>query len=66
VPEPEPDQFLIRVRACGVCRTDLHLLDGDLPNPKPAVIPGHEVVRGERTGTGCSGVKGCASGELSN
>ena len=44
VPEPGPDQLLIRVRACGVCRTDLHVVDGDLPDPKPGVVPGHEVV----------------------
>jgi propanol-preferring alcohol dehydrogenase len=44
IPEPGPDQLLIQVRACGVCRTDLHVVDGELPNPKPAVIPGHEVV----------------------
>ena len=53
VPEPEPGQLLIRVRACGVCRTDLHVVDGELPNPKPAVVPGHEVVGiVEITGTG--------------
>lgn len=44
VPEPGPGQLLIRVRACGVCRTDLHVVDGELPDPKPGVIPGHEVV----------------------
>src|SRR5262245_4976157 len=44
VPEPGPDQLLIRVRACGVCRTDLHVVDGELPHPKPNVVPGHEVV----------------------
>ncbi|MBO0700065.1 MAG: zinc-dependent alcohol dehydrogenase family protein, partial [Zavarzinella sp.] len=44
IPEPGPDQLLIRVRACGVCRTDLHVVDGDLAHPKPAVVPGHEVV----------------------
>jgi propanol-preferring alcohol dehydrogenase len=46
VPKPEPsaDQLLIRVRACGVCRTDLHVVDGDLAHPKPSVVPGHEVV----------------------
>jgi alcohol dehydrogenase, propanol-preferring len=44
IPEPGADQLLIRVRACGVCRTDLHVVDGDLTDPKPAVIPGHEVV----------------------
>lgn len=46
VPEPHPNdqQVLIRVTACGVCRTDLHLLDGELPNPTLPVIPGHEIV----------------------
>jgi len=44
IPDPGPDQLLIRVRACGVCRTDLHVVDGELPNPKANVIPGHEVV----------------------
>jgi len=43
-PEPGPSQVLIRVHACGVCRTDLHLVDGDLPDPKVPVIPGHEIV----------------------
>jgi propanol-preferring alcohol dehydrogenase len=37
-------QVLIKVAACGVCRTDLHVVDGDLPNPKRHVVPGHEVV----------------------
>jgi alcohol dehydrogenase, propanol-preferring len=44
VPEPGPDQVLIKVRACGVCRTDLHVVDGELPDPKLLVIPGHEIV----------------------
>jgi len=43
-PTPGPRQVLLRVRACGVCRTDLHLVDGELPDPKLPVIPGHEVV----------------------
>ena len=43
-PEPGAGQVLIEVRACGVCRTDLHLVDGDLPDPKVPVIPGHEIV----------------------
>jgi len=43
-PEPGPDQLLIRVHACGICRTDLHVVDGELPNPKLPLIPGHEVV----------------------
>jgi propanol-preferring alcohol dehydrogenase len=42
-PEPGPDQLLIRVHACGVCRTDLHVVDGDLSNPKLPLVPGHEV-----------------------
>src|ERR671919_1389761 len=37
-------QVLIRVRACGVCRTDLHVVDGELPDPKLPLIPGHQVV----------------------
>ena len=41
---PGEQQLLIDVRACGVCRTDLHVIDGDLAHPKVPVIPGHEVV----------------------
>ena len=41
---PQPGQILIAVRACGVCRTDLHILDGELPWPDHPVVPGHEVV----------------------
>lgn len=44
VPRPGPGQLLLRVHACGVCRTDLHIVDGDLPMRKCAVIPGHEIV----------------------
>ncbi len=43
-PEPEPGQVLIRVHACGVCRTDLHVVDGDLPPVREAIVPGHETV----------------------
>jgi propanol-preferring alcohol dehydrogenase len=43
-PQPEPHQLLIRVLACGVCRTDLHLVDGELPSARLPVIPGHEIV----------------------
>src|SRR3989442_6485011 len=43
-PEPGPGQILIQVKACGVCRTDLHIADGDLPSPKLPVILGHEIV----------------------
>jgi alcohol dehydrogenase, propanol-preferring len=44
VPEPGPGEVRIRIRACGVCRTDLHLAEGDLPPRRPQVVPGHEVV----------------------
>ena len=44
MPEPGAGQLRLRVTACGVCRTDLHILDGDLPDPKIPVIPGHEIV----------------------
>lgn len=50
-PEPAPDELLVRVLACGVCRTDLHVAEGDLPVHRPAVVPGHEVV-GEVVTTG--------------
>src|SRR5690242_16310663 len=44
IPEPGPGQVLIRINACAVCRTDLHLIDGELPRPKLPLIPGHEIV----------------------
>src|ERR687897_3826076 len=46
VPGPEvgPEGVLIRVRACAVCRTDLHVVDGELPHPKLPLIPGHQIV----------------------
>ena len=44
VPRPDPGDLLIAVHACGVCRTDLHVAEGDLPVHRPDVIPGHEVV----------------------
>ncbi len=43
-PEPKPGQVLVRVRVCGVCRTDLHIVEGDLPPCRPGVIPGHQIV----------------------
>ncbi|HEU5162852.1 MAG TPA: zinc-dependent alcohol dehydrogenase family protein [Thermoanaerobaculia bacterium] len=43
VPEPAPGEIRIRVRACGVCRTDLHILDGDLPPHRVPLIPGHQI-----------------------
>src|SRR5580704_11305231 len=44
VPVPGPGQVRVKVRVCGVCRTDLHLAEGDLAPRHPGVIPGHEVV----------------------
>jgi propanol-preferring alcohol dehydrogenase len=44
VPSPGPGQVLLRVRACGVCRTDLHVVDGELPDLGRPVVPGHQIV----------------------
>jgi alcohol dehydrogenase, propanol-preferring len=44
VPAPGPGEILIEIEACGVCRTDLHVVDGDLPDPKLPIVPGHEIV----------------------
>ena len=44
IPRPDPHQVLIRVEACGVCRTDLHIVDGELPHPRLPLILGHEIV----------------------
>lgn len=44
IPSPAAGELLIRVRACGVCRTDFHIIDGELPEPKERLVPGHEVV----------------------
>ena len=45
VPAPGPGQIAVTVRACGVCRTDLHVVDGDLPDRLPSlIVPGHEIV----------------------
>lgn len=43
-PAPGPGEVRVRVAACGVCRTDLHVVDGELPDPKLPIIPGHEIV----------------------
>jgi propanol-preferring alcohol dehydrogenase len=43
-PQPGPGQVLLRVRACGVCRTDLHIVEGELPPKQPHIIPGHQIV----------------------
>ena len=53
-PEPAEGEILVRVKTCGVCRTDLHVSEGDLPMHREHVIPGHEVVGVvERLGAGC-------------
>ncbi|MFA7061422.1 MAG: zinc-dependent alcohol dehydrogenase family protein [Pedobacter sp.] len=44
IPLPGPGQLLLRVHACGICRTDLHILDGELNNPRLPLIPGHQIV----------------------
>ncbi len=44
LPQPGPGQIRVRVAACGVCRTDLHVVDGDLTDPKLPIVPGHEIV----------------------
>jgi len=52
-PEPGPGQVVLKVAACGVCRTDLHVVDGDLKDPKLPLVPGHEIVgRVEAVGAG--------------
>ena len=52
-PAPGPGQIRIRIEACGVCRTDLHVVDGELPDPKLPIVPGHEIVgRVEAVGEG--------------
>ncbi len=60
MPRPGPGQVLIRVEACGVCRTDLHVVDGELTKPNLPLIPGHEIV-GRIAGTG-PGVAGFPPG----
>ena len=42
--QPGPGEIMVKVSACGVCRTDLHVVDGELPNPHIPIIPGHEIV----------------------
>ncbi|MGQ0701992.1 MAG: zinc-dependent alcohol dehydrogenase family protein [Gemmatimonadales bacterium] len=44
IPDPGPNQVLVKVAACAVCRTDLHVIDGELQNPKLPLVPGHEIV----------------------
>ena len=44
LPQPAPGQVLLKVKACGVCRTDLHVVEGELPPLRPRIIPGHQIV----------------------
>ncbi|MHB1606005.1 MAG: zinc-dependent alcohol dehydrogenase family protein [Leptospirales bacterium] len=58
IPVPGPGEIRIRVEACGVCRTDLHVVEGDLPGSVPGIIPGHEVVgRVDCIGQGVGGLE---------
>ncbi len=60
LPQPVPGagQILLKVEACGVCRTDLHLVDGELPEPRLPIVPGHEIVgRVAALGAGVQGVR---------
>ncbi|WP_454056430.1 zinc-dependent alcohol dehydrogenase family protein [Cupriavidus sp. Marseille-Q8015] len=58
VPQPGPGEVRVAVSACGVCRTDLHVVDGELPAPKPALIPGHEIVgRVDALGAGVTSLR---------
>ena len=71
VPSPRPGELLLRVRACGVCRTDLHIVDGELDRPKLPLVPGHQIVGeaedGRRLGVPwlgwtCGACRYCTSG----
>jgi alcohol dehydrogenase, propanol-preferring len=61
VPPPQTGEILVAVSACGVCRTDLHVVDGELPHPKLPIVPGHEIVG--RVAAMGEGVSGLALGE---
>jgi len=56
--EPGPGQIRVKITACGVCRTDLHVVDGELASPQVPIIPGHEIVgRIDRLGAGVEGLR---------
>ena len=58
LPQPAAGEILIEIEACGVCRTDLHVVDGELPHPKLPIVPGHEIVgRVAALGAGVSGFR---------
>jgi propanol-preferring alcohol dehydrogenase len=61
VPQPGAGEILVEVAACGVCRTDLHVVDGELPDPKLPIVPGHEIVG--RVAAMGEGVSGFSRGE---
>lgn len=57
LPSPGPGQVRVRVEACAVCRTDLHVVDGELPDRKLPIVPGHEIVGiVEAAGEGVAGI----------
>src|SRR5919198_1226851 len=62
-PNPGPGQLLIAVSACGVCRTDLHVLDGELPHPKLPLVLGHEIVGAVAAIGAGPGIEGLATGQ---
>ena len=56
IPQPGPGEILVEVSVCGVCRTDLHVVDGELPDPRLPLVPGHEIVgRVAALGAGVTG-----------
>jgi len=74
VPEPGEGELVVRVDACGVCRTDLHVVEGELPPRKSPVIPGHQVVgtvhklgkNAQRFAIGTRKLRPCFARELSD
>jgi alcohol dehydrogenase, propanol-preferring len=63
VPEPGPREILVHIKTCGVCRTDLHVAEGDLPPRRPRIVPGHEIVGTVvRSGPGCTRFTAAAAG----
>jgi propanol-preferring alcohol dehydrogenase len=56
--QPGPNEIRVKMAACGVCRTDLHVVDGELPDPKTPIVPGHEIVgRIDAIGAGVEGLR---------
>src|SRR5581483_12216157 len=63
-PEPQSDELLIRVEACGICGTDLHIIDGDSPLAQYPIVPGHEFA-GEVVAVGSDVARRNSNGEAS-